>query len=79
MSRQERKARAQALATDLQKSSTHEASAAKELVDLLFEEAKEALVTASGEETIRLQGEARAMERLYKKLTVSAPTAKQEH
>ena len=64
-----RKSRAETLASDLQKSTAPEALAVKELVQLLFEEAKHKLVRSEGEDMLRLQGEARAFDRLYTQLT----------
>lgn len=73
-----RKERTQQLANDLQKSSLYEVNAMRDLVDLLFEDAKDLLVSASGDELLRLQGEARALERLYSKLTRPVVGAQQE-
>lgn len=71
--KKDRKADVQRLARDLQKSGTYEANIARELVDLLYEEVKDGLVAASGDEMLKMQGEARALERLYKKLTTEVP------
>jgi hypothetical protein len=71
--KKDRKAEIQRLASELQKSTIYEVDNARKLVDALFEEAKDGLVSASGEDVLRLQGEARALERLYKRLTVASP------
>jgi hypothetical protein len=63
------KARAESLVSDLHKSVAPEAQAVIELVGLLFEEAKNKLVRSEGDELLRLQGEARAFERLRSQLT----------
>lgn len=76
--RTNKKERAAELARELQGSRTHEADAARELVDIMFEDAKNSLVNSNGEDTLRLQGEARAFERLYRQLTVPSPVKPQE-
>lgn len=50
----------------------------RELVDLLFEEAKHSLIQARGDDLLRMQGEAQAMDRLHEKLTRASPSLKQE-
>lgn len=69
MTRMKDKARAESLASDLQKSVAPEAQAAKELLGLLLEEVKHKLISSEGDQTLRLQGEARAFERLHTQLT----------
>jgi hypothetical protein len=71
--KQDRKAEIHRLTTELNKSRAYEAEHAKKLVQLLFEDAKDGLVSAFGDELIKLQGEARAMDRLYKRLTETVP------
>lgn len=66
------------LASELQRSTGREADIIKQLVDLLFEEAKAKLVNSEGDVTLRLQGEARALEALYRQLTVPSPTLNRE-
>lgn len=63
------KSQIERLASELQKSQSIEAEKAKQLVDLMFEDAKDKLVSSSGDDTLRLQGEAKAFERLYTLLT----------
>lgn len=67
------KERMHQLASELQRSHTIEADMTRELVNLLFESAKHNLVNYEGENLLRLQGEARALDRLYKQLTQPAP------
>jgi hypothetical protein len=69
MVKKDRKARVEQLTIELQKSIAPEAIAVKELLILLFEEAKNKLVSSEGDQTLRLQGEAKALERLYIQLT----------
>lgn len=68
-----RKARYTAHATMLQQSTSIEADAIRELVDLMYEDAKEGLVRTSGDDMLRLQGEAQCLRRLYDRLTRSSP------
>jgi hypothetical protein len=77
MKKADSKVRISELAADLQKSNAYEALAIRELVDLLFEEVKHSLVSSEGEATLRLQGEARALGKLYNQLTRPSPV-KQE-
>lgn len=62
----------------LHKSQAPEAAAAKQLVDLLFEEAKRKLVSSDGNDTLRIQGEAQAFERMIIGLRYPSPTLKGE-
>lgn len=71
----DRKARVQDLASDLQKSSAHEAAAVKELLQLLIEDAKEALLDAQPADFQRLQGEAQALRKLHERVTRPAPVS----
>lgn len=73
-----RKDRVSQLVGDLQKSTAYEALAIRELVGLLFEDTKHSLVSSEGEATLRLQGEARALDKLYKQLTRPSPVVNQE-
>lgn len=68
-----RKERLHRLESELSKSSNLETDQARELVGLLLEDAKDALVSSVGEETLRLQGEAKAFKRLVDKLARAAP------
>lgn len=44
-----------------------------ELVGILLESARTRLVKADGSDMLRVQGEARALEKLYRELTTDAP------
>lgn len=50
------------------------ARAVIELLKLSVDEAKESLVSADGEDMLRVQGAARHMAKLYRELTVEPPT-----
>jgi hypothetical protein len=50
----------------------------KELIGLLLEEAKDSLMSATGEDVIRQQGTARGFSRLQDLLTKPAPKMQQE-
>jgi hypothetical protein len=65
-----RRERARQLASGLQQSGTSEVQQVKEMIGLLLEDAKHNLVTAEGDALIRLQGEARLLQRIYEQLTV---------
>jgi hypothetical protein len=65
-----RKDQARQIASDLQKSSTSEVQQVKQMIALLLEDAKHNLVLAEGDVLVRLQGEARLLQRLYEQLTV---------
>lgn len=67
--RTDRKARVQTLAGDLQRSNSPEAHAVKELLQLLLDDVKDALVTTSGEGTLLAQGEAQSLTRTLTLLT----------
>lgn len=75
---QSSKAPAQQLASDIQRSTSPEAIAVKEIARLLFEEAKNSLVTAQGDDLHRQQGAAQAFERLLKMLTRPSPTGQEQ-
>jgi ribosomal protein L17 len=64
-----RKEQARQLASKLQQSTTEDAQQVKQMVGLLLEEAKHNLVTAEGAVLLRLQGEARALQRIFEQLT----------
>lgn len=68
MDRKDRKQQIQHLIDQLRKSGSTEFSTIKELVQLKFEEAKHSLVDAAGEEVARIQGEAKAWDKLYREL-----------
>lgn len=64
-----KKARQQQLATEVRQGRDRSATAIKELLGLLIEDAKNNLVTSSGDATLRLQGEAQAIMKLHTMLT----------
>lgn len=70
----DRKVRVQELASDLQKSTAFEAAAVKELLELMIEDAKEALLDAQPGDFHKLQGEAQALRKLLNMVTRVAPT-----
>lgn len=76
--KRDRKARASQLVNDLQRSTAFEVVAIKELVNLLYEDAKHKLVMGEGDNLLRLQGEARALQRLYEDLTTPSPVLNRE-
>ena len=47
------------------------------MLTLLIEDAKDSLIEASGDDTLRLQGEAKALLRLHRAITTSSPTTKE--
>lgn len=55
----------------LRSSSAPEARLTVELISILVEDARSRLVKASGEDMLRIQGEARAFEKLYRELTTA--------
>lgn len=65
----DRKAQIDKLARDIQQSPGHDSDTFKQLVDFLFEEAKNKLVSSRGDDTLRHQGEAQAFSRLYALIT----------
>lgn len=68
MQTKERKERLQALAAEIAQSNAREVDQTLELLDLSYEDAKERLVNAMGEDIPRVQGEARILERLHRQL-----------
>lgn len=60
----ERKERISQLVAELARSQSLEAGWTRELVSLLFDDAKDRLINAMGEDIPRTQGEARLMERV---------------
>jgi hypothetical protein len=57
----------------LRLSPSPDARGAVELVGLLLEDARSALVQAAADDMLRVQGEARVLDRLYKRLTTAPP------
>jgi hypothetical protein len=76
MQKQDRKARVQQLENDLAKSTSPEVLFVRELLKLKFEEAKDRLVDAVGDDVFKIQGEAKCLDGMFKKLT--APPAPQQ-
>lgn len=72
METKERKERLNNLLNDLARSDAPEAKLMRELLDLQFEDAKERLVDAIGDDIPRIQGEARIMERLSRQLKAAS-------
>ena len=70
------KQRVTEIATILQASPATEARLAVEMVQLLVESSREALVNAGPTEVFVLQGKAQAYDRLLKMLTERSPVAK---
>lgn len=68
-----RKTRVQELAADLQKSTAFEAIAFKELLVLMIDDAKDALLDAQPSDFHKLQGEAQALRKLHTLVTRPAP------
>ena len=64
----ERKEAISHLVAELSRSQSPEAGWARELISLLFEDAKDRLIDATGEDIPRIQGEARLMERLTRQM-----------
>lgn len=67
------KERVNLLASDVRRSQSEAASAIKEMLILLLGEVKDNLVSSTGDETLRLQGEAQVLMRLHKMVTVEPP------
>jgi predicted RNA binding protein with dsRBD fold (UPF0201 family) len=65
-----KKEQARRLASNLQKSTAPEVQQVKEMIVLLLEDAKHSLIAAEGDAILRLQGEARSLQRIYELLTV---------
>lgn len=69
----DRKARVQELAGDIAVSSAFEAAAVKELLELMIQDATEALVDAQPADFQKLQGEAQSLRKLFTLVTRPAP------
>lgn len=65
-----RKDQARMLASSLQASTAPEAQQVRQMIGLLLEDVKHNLISAEGDTLIRLQGEARLLQKLYEQLTV---------
>lgn len=76
--RVDRKDRVRQLTEDLLRSTSYEVVALRELVDLMIEETKDKLIETIGDETLRVQGEARALVRFHRSLTRPAPPTTQQ-
>lgn len=76
--KQDRREKIASLVDKLQEASGWESDGFKQLVDLLFEDAKHKLVSSDGDDMLRLQGEARAFERLSDRLKYLSPTRRGE-
>jgi hypothetical protein len=61
----------------LRKSRSTEYSMIRELVGLLAEDARKRLVDASQTDMLQVQGEARALAKLYRQLTETPPQAQE--
>jgi hypothetical protein len=64
----ERKERISKLTADIAASDAQEAVWTRELVQLLFDDAKDRLVNAEGIDVARIQGEARLAERIFRQM-----------
>lgn len=76
---QERRERAAELATRLRDAAKQQDPIAKSVVELVlltFEEQKESLVEAVGDDMLRRQGAAQMLSKLYRELTIVPPTIK---
>lgn len=69
----DRKTRISQLASDVVRSTSREALSIRELVALLIEDTKDALVSSDGSDTLRLQGQATGLAKLHR-LVSTAPT-----
>lgn len=67
------RARAYELADSLRRTGSAEYSMIRELVGLLVEDARTRLVDAQQNDMLGVQGEARAFEKLYRRLTETPP------
>lgn len=74
----ERKARKQQLAGDLQRSTAFEAAAAKELLGLMLEDAKEEMLDAQPSDLLFAQGRAKALREVLILLTKPGPKLREE-
>lgn len=66
---QDRKEDQLQIVLDLQRSQAPEVKLVLRLIDSMFEDVKDLLVTSQGEFTLKYQGEARALRTLYKVMT----------
>lgn len=64
------KERQNQLASNIRRSHNDASDGIKELLSLQIDEVKDSLVNSIGAQTLKLQGEAQALSRLYKLLTV---------
>lgn len=73
------KEKVQQLASSIRQRRTDPTTTAiKELLSLLVEDVKDNLVSSTGEQTLRLQGEAQALTRLLGLLTKEPPSIKRQ-
>lgn len=72
--RTDRKARISELSLEIQRGQGREALAVKELLSLLLEDVKHNLISTTGEQTLLAQGEAQALGRILKSVTVAPPS-----
>lgn len=77
METKERKEQLNKLLSDLAASTAIEVNWVRELFRIQYEDAKERLVQAEGAEMLRLQGEAKVMERLYRQLSAAGALLRQ--
>ena len=77
MQAESRRAKVLRLGSELQRSNDHNALTIKELLALQLDEVKDSLMTARGEDLIRAQGEAQAIDRLLTLVTRPAPKMQQ--
>jgi hypothetical protein len=70
----DRKRKLQDLAAEIRRSNDSKSLAIKEVLGLLVEAAKDSLVSSTGPETIRLQGEAQAFTRLLMMVSKEPPS-----
>lgn len=68
----ERKERIHQLQADISKSTSPEVMWLRELLELLYEDAKDRLVDASGDDIPRIQGEARSMEKFFRQISAAS-------
>ena len=68
----DRKTRVSQLATELVRSGNQDTLNVRELVGLLLEETKDSLVTTTGDDTLRMQGQAQVLIR-FKRLISKTP------
>lgn len=69
MQKQDKRERAETLISDLARATSPEVLAVRELLSLQYEITKDKLVSADAAELVKLQGEARCLDRLFKSLT----------